>query len=124
MTWRAYIKILPYTLNVFDALKAMDIVVRPSLSGDPWGRDVIEAMALGKPVVATGTSEFYVENGVTGYLVPPGQPQPLAQKILALINEPAQRKDFGRRGRAKIKRICDLQQYGRKITEIYQGLLH
>jgi len=118
-----YIQILPYTLKVFDALKAMDLVVRPSLSGDPWGRDVIEAMALGKPVVATGTSEFFVENGVTGYLVPPGQPWPLAQKILTLIYDPEQRREFGRRAVAKIRRLCDLEQYGNKMTEIYQSLL-
>jgi len=117
-----YIKLLPYTLNVFDVLKAMDIVVRPSLSADPWGRDVIEAMALGKPTVATGTSEFYIENGVTGYLVPP-QPQLLAEKILELITDPDKRKLFGQKGYSKVREMCDLERYGQEMTRIYQSLM-
>ncbi|MBI4395886.1 MAG: glycosyltransferase family 4 protein [Elusimicrobia bacterium] len=114
--------ILPYTYEIFEALKAMDVVVRPSPSGDPWGRDIIESMAFGKPVVATGTSEFYVRQNATGHLVPPRDPAALAAKIAELVNDRARREAFGRAGAERVRRMCDITAYGRRMEEIYSEL--
>lgn len=46
-----------------------DFIVRPSLSNDPWGRDVIETMALGRVIVATGEFDGFVKNKQNGFLV-------------------------------------------------------
>jgi glycosyltransferase involved in cell wall biosynthesis len=100
-----------------------DIYVRPDNTAQPWGRDIIEAMALKKPVIATGTSEFYVENGVTGYLVPPKNPEKLAEKIFELINDPQKRLAMGEVGYTKIKSMCDLEEYGKKMIRIYDNLI-
>jgi glycosyltransferase involved in cell wall biosynthesis len=108
--------------NVYEILSDIDIVVRPSLGADPWGRDIIEAMAFRKPVVATGKSEFYIENNVTGFLVPPKKPELLAEKIELLINDPERRLLFGKKGYEKVKSMCDLSLYGRQIKEIYHIL--
>ena len=45
-----------------------DVVLRPSRGKNPWGRDVIEAFALGKPVIAIGTYTKFIEDGINGYL--------------------------------------------------------
>ena len=118
-----HIKLIPPTNDILNILKEIDIFVRPSLSGDPWGRDIIEAMAMGKPVVATGDSEFFVENGKTGFLVPPQNPEKLSDKISELINDPEKRDIFGKRGHEKIKKMCDLNEYGSKIHKIYHDLM-
>jgi glycosyltransferase involved in cell wall biosynthesis len=44
-------------------------LIRPSLNNDPWGRDIIEAMSTGKPVIATGHYDKFVKDGVNGYLI-------------------------------------------------------
>ncbi|MBW7843826.1 MAG: glycosyltransferase family 4 protein, partial [Ignavibacterium sp.] len=85
--------------------------------------DIIEAMALKKPIVATGTSEFFIENEKTGYLVSPRDPEQMLAKIIELVNEPEKRKEFGEAGYRKIRQMCDLDEYGKKIFNIYSELL-
>lgn len=118
-----HIILIPYTNRPLDYLADLDIVIRPSLEADPWGRDIIEAMALKKPIVATGTSEFFIENEKTGYLVSPRDPEQMLAKIIELINEPEKRKEFGEAGYRKIRQMCDLDEYGKKIFNIYSELL-
>jgi glycosyltransferase involved in cell wall biosynthesis len=65
---------------------------------------VLEAMAAGVPVVATavgGTPEAVVE-GVTGHLVPPGDPPRLAECVRGLLGDEARRRSFGERGRQRV----------------------
>ncbi len=118
-----HVKLIPYTHKIFEVLKEIDIVVRPAITGDPWGRDIIEAMAMGKPIVATGNSEFFVRNGENGYLVPPNQADKMAEKILDLINDPEKRILFGQKGFQKARKLCDIEEYGKKIDRIYQSLV-
>jgi glycosyltransferase involved in cell wall biosynthesis len=58
---------------------------------------VLTAYAFGKPVVATqiGGLPEYVEDGITGYLIPPGNALILAERIIKLLQEPAQRRRMG-----------------------------
>lgn len=115
--------LVPFSNNIFSIIVGCDIIVRPSLAGDPWGRDIIEAMALKKPVIATGESEYYIENGKTGYLVPPNNPTQLAERIAILIDDPYRRKVFGEEGHNKVRVMCDVNSYGEKVTSIYDSLL-
>lgn len=119
----ALVKLIPFTLNIFDILRDIDIVVRPATTGDPWGRDVIEAMAMKKPLVATGTSQFYIKDGMTGYLVPPDDPQALAEKIIDLIYDSEKRITFGEKGHEIIKDMCSMEKYGQTMDCIYKGIL-
>jgi glycosyltransferase involved in cell wall biosynthesis len=118
------LKITPFSFDIYHDLTKVDVFIRPDITANPWGRDIIEAMALKKPVVATGTSEFYVENGITGYLVPPQNPEKLAEKIIELVNDPQKRLAMGEAGYAKIKSMCDLEEYGKKMMSIYQNLIN
>ena len=66
---------------------------------------VLEAMASGLPVVATriAGNEELVEDGSTGWLVPPGDPAALAQALAAMLADPAGRRTMGRAGRAAVE---------------------
>ncbi|MEM4260504.1 MAG: glycosyltransferase family 4 protein [Candidatus Woesearchaeota archaeon] len=115
--------LVPYTNNPLNYISDLDIVVRPSLQADPWGRDIIEAMALSKPIVATGNSEFYIENNKTGFLVPPRDYKSLSEKIITLINNPELRIQMGEYGYKKVKKMCDINSFGKEIYNIYQELI-
>jgi glycosyltransferase involved in cell wall biosynthesis len=52
-----------------DFFSNFHVLIRPSLNNDPWGRDIIEAMSTGKPVIATGNYARFVKNGVNGFLI-------------------------------------------------------
>ena len=54
-----------------EVLKMADVLIRLTRRNDPWGRDIIEALAFGKPVIATGTWDGFVKHYQNGFLVTP-----------------------------------------------------
>ncbi|PQP34808.1 hypothetical protein C6A37_05825 [Desulfobacteraceae bacterium SEEP-SAG9] len=92
--------------EVFDLYSVMDVVVVPSLF-EGFGLTAAEAMAAGKPVVASavdGLNEI-IEDNVTGYLFPVGDNISLARNIIRLLYNSEKSKVMGGKGR---KRISDL----------------
>ncbi len=67
-------------------MENMHLLLRPDLTGHPWGRDVLEAMSLGRAVLATGSRETFVKPGNTGMLVPPGDAKALAKVMLQMAD--------------------------------------
>ena len=88
--------------DVPDQLFAMDVFALPSLfEGLPLA--ILEAMAAGRPVVATavdGVPEI-VEDGVTGFLVSPGDAGSLGRALVRLLQDPAAASRFGEAGRLR-----------------------
>jgi starch synthase len=77
---------VPWHDNAAGLMRHFDVLVAPSLQ-EPFGTVLSEAMAVGTPVVATrvgGLAEV-VDDGVTGLLVEPGQPQALANAVLEVL---------------------------------------
>ena len=90
--------------ELFALYRAADVVVVPSVWPEPLSRVLLEAMRIGRPVVATavgGTPEA-VEDGVTGLLVPRQDPEALAKAVIELLLDPERRERMGAgRGRAR-----------------------
>ena len=86
---------------------------------------VLEAMAAGKPVIATtvgGVPEL-VEDGVTGILVPPRDPQALAQAILRLVKDPDLRQRMGKAAQERTLERFDIARTAREYEALYLKLL-
>lgn len=110
--------------DVPSILNASDIFVLSSLwEGLPYV--VIEAMMSGLPVVATnvgGVSEL-VDDGITGFLVPPKDPYALADAIKKLIDDPKLRKKMGDLGRKKALDSFTLNKMLSQIWQVYYEVL-
>lgn len=108
------------TKRVPDYLAACDIFVLPSYrEGMP--RSILEAMAAGKPVVATdirGCREEVVE-GVTGYLVPARDSQRLAEAIGTLAGDEGLRARMGAAGQARAREMFDERLVFQRLLEVY-----
>ena len=108
------------------AMMLADIVVNPSIEPEPFGRTVIEAQAMGRPVVvsdAGGTAET-VEHGVTGWRVRPGDPGALAATIDVILRlEPAERAAFGARARSSVCTNYTTAAMQQATLEVYRELL-
>lgn len=98
--------------------------VAPSVGAEPFGIVIIEAMAMGQPVIASciGGIPDVVADGETGILVPPGNVQALAQAMQRLIADPDLR---ARMGAASQRRVAQFRAsvVTQKIEEIYQHLV-
>lgn len=105
--------------EVREVMQQTDVFVLPSFAeGVPVS--LMEAMAAGVPVVTTriaGISEL-VEDGVSGYLVSPGNQTALREAIARLIADPVLRNEFGQAGRAKVEREFNVHTEAGRLSEI------
>ncbi len=114
-----------YHDNAAELMAALDILVLPSIRPEPFGMVVIEAMAAGKPVIATahgGPLESVVD-GETGLLVPPNDPAGMAAALVTLAGNRALRREMGARGRARAETTFGFQAHIQAFQELYARLL-
>ncbi|MGC8785902.1 MAG: glycosyltransferase family 4 protein [Anaerolineae bacterium] len=115
-----------FRVDVPVVMSALDVVVLASVTPEPFGRVLIEAMAAGKPVVATncGAASEIVQDGVHGLLVPPADANAMAHAIAYLLMHRDEAEVMGRRGRSRVEAQFHLKQYVDGVQAIYEGLLH
>ncbi|MCM8823077.1 MAG: glycosyltransferase [Candidatus Omnitrophica bacterium] len=107
-----------------DLISAFDINVQPYTLPEGLPNVIIEAMALSKPVIATnipGPSEIVLD-GETGLLVPPCNPQALAEVIIKLLDNSTLAKKMGEAGRKRVEEVFEIKKTVRKIEEIYEEI--
>lgn len=113
-----------FRADIPDILTALDLVVQPSLEeGLPVS--LIEAMALGKPIVATTVSGIpeLIEHGKTGILVPPADVPALANAITSLLADPGRRIEMGRAGEARARDHFAIERLARQYEDVWAELL-
>ena len=96
------VRFLGYVAPIQRAIEDAAAVVVPSM-GEGFGMVALEAMERARPVIAAeigGLGEL-VEDGVTGYLVPPGEAEPLADAIVALASDLPRAAELGEAGRRR-----------------------
>ena len=111
--------------DIPSVLKAIDILVFPTVSGEGFSRVILEAMAAGKPVVATavGGNPEAVEDSITGYIVPPRDAPALTSKIKELIKNKEKRGKMGKAGRKRVEELFTIQRYVQGVQGVYREVL-
>ncbi len=108
------------------ALLLADIVVHASTEPEAFGRVVIEAQAMGRPVIASdlGGPVETVQQGVTGWRIPPGNPRALADAITQVLAMPAaDRTAIGLAARAAVLARCTTAAMQDATLSVYRELL-
>ena len=108
-----------------EILDALDIVVQSSLV-DVSGFSMLEAMGHGRPVVAfnTGTACEIIEDGKTGFLVPKGDVEALADIINQLCEEQEMAVDVAGNARSSVRERFDIRKVARQTIDLYDRLLN
>jgi glycosyltransferase involved in cell wall biosynthesis len=114
-------RLLGHRDDVPELLAAADVFALPSLYEGQSGA-LIEAMALGLPVVASDIAAVrsMVEPERNALLVPPGHAGALAQAIAALLDDPGRREAFGVRGRELFEERYGLERSADRFAELYE----
>jgi len=99
-----------------------DIFVFPTYN-DIFGIVNLEAMHYALPVVSTyeGAIPEIIDDGVTGFLVPPRDPRALAEKLEVLMNDAALRERLGEAGRRKVEQQYTFNIFEQKLSKILQN---
>jgi phosphatidyl-myo-inositol alpha-mannosyltransferase len=102
-------------------LHAADVLCAPSLSGESFGMVLTEAFAAGTPVIASGIAGYsdVVTDGVDGLLVPPGDPQRLAEELQRVAHEPQRLAAMGAAARHSAKRYA-WPRIADQVTTVYE----
>ncbi|MCW5699426.1 MAG: glycosyltransferase family 4 protein [Rhodospirillales bacterium] len=111
-------------------LAACDVLAKPTREDNPWGRDILEALAMGKPVLSVGVDATFVETGVTGILQRRFDAEALAEDLIALAADDNRCRTMGEGARNRIRRLCngadraaDLAAVWRRVADEKNGFL-
>jgi glycosyltransferase involved in cell wall biosynthesis len=113
-----------FRTDLFDIMAAANIIVHPSRH-EAQCQVLIEAMALGRPVIATnvGAAEEIVIPGETGWLVPSDDPEALGRALTEAAISPARTLQYGLRGRELVRRKYPIANMANGYLRVYRRLL-
>jgi glycosyltransferase involved in cell wall biosynthesis len=109
--------------DVPELLRAADVYVSSSRS-EGMSNSILEALAAGLPVVATraGAEDDIIDDGVTGVLIPSGNPAAIAEALTALLNDPLRRRELAEEARARVLRDFQVSAVVDRYLQLYQEL--
>ena len=119
------VRIIPFTDAIATAMNAIDVLVHPALGTEALGLVLWEAMACGKPVIASnlgGIPEALREPD-HGMLVAPADVPQLAWAMSSLAGDPESRAAMGNAARAYAVGQCSRERQAREMAELYRAVL-
>ena len=101
--WERSVLLAGFVDDAAAIMQAIDVLLLPSY-WEGFGIVILEAMACGRPVITTNISSMpeIVDDGRTGYLIPPGATAALAERAVELLQNKSLRESMGRAGRARV----------------------
>jgi glycosyltransferase involved in cell wall biosynthesis len=114
-----------FQIHVAEYISLLDILIHASLSPEPFGRVVLEGMALKKPVIGSqgGAIPEIIEEGVTGVMYPPGDADRLAMEILELLENRDRASQMGLSGYARLVEHFSLSKNIEATQNLYERIL-
>lgn len=106
--------------DVYDFMDAMTVYAHPSIEPEPFGRGIVEAMLLEKPVVCSGHGGplEIVRNEKSGLFFEPGNADRMAEKISVLIGDESMAAEMGAAGRARAEKEFSIDRALRVVSSI------
>ena len=107
-----------------ELLGSFDIFVSPAIVPEGFGLSILEAMAVGKPVVATalGGPMELVEHNVTGFLTPANDSDGMLRSILKLAEDGNLRNSMGRAGRRRFQQLFARSKFIESFEQLHSGI--
>ena len=126
LSFKDSIRLAGFREDIPNILASLDLLVHPSYANEGVPQVVLQAMSMGKPVVASniGGINEVVQNEETGLLIPPRNPMQLAAGIVRLLQHKDMRKRMGQNGRNRVNKNWTLKQMGDQTLAFYERCRH
>jgi glycosyltransferase involved in cell wall biosynthesis len=110
--------------DVPNYIDVLDVMIHASIDPEPFGRVLLEGMALRKPLVASdgGAVPEIVAHGETGLLFKPGDPDALAAALATLLRDPARARAMGEAGRERLVAHYSIRRNVERTQAVYEQL--
>jgi len=114
-----------YRKDALSILSQSDVMVHTSIFPEPMGRVILEGMVFRKPVVASnhGGPVEILEDGKSGFLVEPGNPETLAERISFLLENGDAARRIGEAARERVEEKFGIGSNMKRLEEVYDSLL-
>jgi glycosyltransferase involved in cell wall biosynthesis len=114
-----------YCPNVADALNVMEVTIHASVAPEPFGRVLLESMAMKRPVVASrdGAVVEIVIEGKTGFTFTPGNSSELAERVICLLESRDKVEIFGDAGYRRLLSDFSIMQNVARTIDIYESII-
>ncbi|MHA1284907.1 MAG: glycosyltransferase family 4 protein [Promethearchaeota archaeon] len=119
------VEFIEWTDNINYYYDKLSIYILPSIYPDPFPTVNLEAMLHKKPVIAVdiGGSKEQVVDGITGFIIEPGNSNTLAEKLFFLYKNPKIAKNFGKSGFERVKVRFNMKVYSENYLSLYKKIL-
>jgi glycosyltransferase involved in cell wall biosynthesis len=119
------VEFLGFRNNVYREIEQLDIVVHASTTPEPFGQVIVEAMICHKPVIATnaGGVREIVKNGETGWLVPMGDAESIADRVAWIMANPVDVRRMVQAGYERAIKKFIIGSTASKFEQIYEDVL-
>ncbi len=118
------VQFLGHRTDVPELMAAMDVIVQPSSSPEPFGRAIAEAQAIGVPVIgsALGGIPELIEDGASGILFPAGDSRSLGKEVIRVLGDSDLASRLATTGRRCASERFTQERYVQAIEAIYDDL--
>ncbi|HEX2055365.1 MAG TPA: glycosyltransferase family 4 protein [Nitrospiraceae bacterium] len=114
--------LLGFRDDLLDVFRSLDVFAIPTIEGDTIPQVLMQALAVGLPVVSTTTGSIpdVLRDGESGFIVPPRNAEALAQRIEDLLKDAALRAQMGTRGRAMVVASYSIDRMVDELERVYE----
>jgi glycosyltransferase involved in cell wall biosynthesis len=122
----SHIKFTGFRTDIKDLIKSLDIVVFPSIALESFGLSLLEAMSLGRPVIASkvgGVCEI-VEDGINGILIEPDRPEQISDRVIYLLSHQDVSEEIGENARRTVIAKFSLKTYVTAMEKVLREVSH
>ncbi len=121
----ARIRMLGFREDLLNVFRSLDVFAIPSVEGDTIPQVLMQALAIGIPVVSTtvGSIPDVVIEGETGFVVPPRDAGALADRIVTLLDDAGLRVRMGTKGRSLVESAYSIGKMLDRMETVYQNLV-
>lgn len=117
-SWFTFLGHVP---NPDTVLAAAEVLAKPTREANPWGRDILEGMAAGKPVFSHGTYNRFVETGVTGILWPDFDAGQWTENLINLADDPDLLATLSSNAFSCVRDLCAPVVHTQKLMNVWRG---